>query len=152
MMQEKAQAWINAVRNGHLHHRNVWFLLKVQFWPRIRYGLCSLTATFHELEYALHQQYYQILPLCGVVRSSPVDCCLIDAGFFGVDLPHLGVEALFAMLNKLLMHYGCDTTTGQFMQVSYSLFYLKLGLLFQPMQELYQKYSTLVTHLWMKML
>ncbi len=31
MMQEKAQAWINAVRNGHLHRRNVWFLLKVQF-------------------------------------------------------------------------------------------------------------------------
>jgi hypothetical protein len=33
MIQEKAQQWINAVRNGHLHHRKVWFLLKVQFWP-----------------------------------------------------------------------------------------------------------------------
>jgi hypothetical protein len=109
-------------------------------------------ATFHELEYALHRQYYQILPLCGVVRSTPVDSCLIDAGFFGVGLPHLGVEALIAMSNKLLMHYGCDTATGQFMQVSYSQFYLELGLLLQPMQELYQRYSTLVTHLWMKML
>jgi hypothetical protein len=29
MMQEKAQQWIHAVRNGHLHHRNVWFSLKV---------------------------------------------------------------------------------------------------------------------------
>jgi hypothetical protein len=76
----------------------------------------------------------------------------MDAGFFGVDLPHLGVEALIAMLNKLLMHYGCDTATGRFMRISYSLFYLELGLLFQPMQESYQKYSTLVTHLWMKML
>jgi hypothetical protein len=151
MMQEKAQAWINAVRNGHLHRCNVWFLLKVQFWPRIGYGLCSLTATFHELEYALHRQYYQILPLCGVVRSTPVDSHLIDAGFFGVGLPHLGVEALIAMSNKLLMHYGCDTATGQFMRVSYSLFYLELGLSFQPMQESYQKYSTLVTHSWMKM-
>ncbi len=35
MMQEKAQQWIDAVRNGHLHCRNVWFSLKVQFWPRI---------------------------------------------------------------------------------------------------------------------
>jgi hypothetical protein len=109
-------------------------------------------ATFHKLKYALHQEYYQILPLCGVVRSTPVDSRLIDAGFFGVGLPHLGVEALIAMSNKLLMHYGCDTATGRFMQVSYSLFYLELGLLFQPMQELYQKYSTVVTHLWMKML
>jgi hypothetical protein len=39
MMQEKAQQWINAVRNGHLHRRNLWFSLKVQFWPRIGYGL-----------------------------------------------------------------------------------------------------------------
>jgi hypothetical protein len=31
MMQEKAQQWINVVRNGHLHQRNVWFSLKVQF-------------------------------------------------------------------------------------------------------------------------
>jgi hypothetical protein len=100
----------------------------------------------------LHWQYYQILPLCGVVRSTLVDNRLIDAGFFGVGLPHLRVEALIAMLNKLLMHYGCDTATGRFMQVSYSLFYLELGLLFQPMQESDQKYSTLVTHSWMKML
>jgi hypothetical protein len=76
----------------------------------------------------------------------------MDTGFFGVGLPHIGVEALIAMSNKLLMHYGCNTATGRFMRISYSLFYLKLGLLFQPMQELYQKYSTLITHSWMKML
>jgi hypothetical protein len=152
MMQEKTQAWINAVRNGHLHHRNVWFLLKVQFWPRIGYRLCSLTALFHDLDYALHWQYYQMLPLCGVARSTPVGSRSMDAGFFGVGLPHLGVEALIAMSNNLLMHYGCDTATGRFMRISYSLFYLELGLSFQPMQESYQKYSTLVTHLWMKML
>ncbi len=64
MMQEKAQAWINAVRNGHLHRHNVWFSLKVQFWPRIGYGICSSTVTFHKLEYALHREYYQILLLC----------------------------------------------------------------------------------------
>jgi hypothetical protein len=44
MMQEKAQQWINAVRNGHLHRCNVWFSLKVH-WPRIGYGFCSSTAT-----------------------------------------------------------------------------------------------------------
>ncbi len=32
MMQEKAQKWINAVRNGHLHRQYVLFSLKVQFW------------------------------------------------------------------------------------------------------------------------
>jgi hypothetical protein len=30
MMQDKAQQWINNMRSGHLHQRNIWFLLKVQ--------------------------------------------------------------------------------------------------------------------------
>jgi hypothetical protein len=46
MMQDKAQHWINAVRYRHLHHHNVWLLLKVQFWPRIRYGLCRSMASY----------------------------------------------------------------------------------------------------------
>ncbi len=54
MMQEKAQDWINAVQSGHMHRCNVWFSLKVQFWPRVGYGLCSSMATLHELDNALH--------------------------------------------------------------------------------------------------
>ena len=133
MMQEKAQEWINAIKNGHLHRHTVWFSLNVQFWPRIRYGLCSSTATFHELDSALCQQYYQLLPLCGVIRSTSVETETMDAGFFGIGLPHLGVEALVAMANKLLMHYGCKTVTGRFMRQSYFLLYVELGLLFQPL-------------------
>jgi hypothetical protein len=76
----------------------------------------------------------------------------INAFFFEVGLPHLGVQALIAIANKLLMHYGCQTATGRFMQTSYSLLYVELGLLFQPLQELYEKYGHLVTHSWMKML
>jgi hypothetical protein len=109
-------------------------------------------ATFQELENALHRQYFQILPLGRVIRTTPVEIRSMGAGFFGVGLPHLGVEALIAMADKLLMHYGCHTATGQFKQTLYSLFYLELSLLFQPLQELYQKYGHLVTHSWMKML
>ncbi len=76
----------------------------------------------------------------------------IDLGFYGMGLPHLGVEALIAMSKQLLMRYGCDTATGQFMQVSYSLFLVELGISFQPLQELYSKYGFLSTHSWMKML
>jgi hypothetical protein len=152
LMQKKAQNWINAIRNRHLHCHNVWFLLKVQFWPRVGYGLCSTTATFTVLERALHQQYYQILPLGGVVRTTPVGSRTIDTGFYGVGLPQVGVEALIAMTNKLLMHYGCSTATGRFMQISYSLLLVELGMLFQPLQVNYEKYSYLATHRWMKML
>ncbi len=118
MMQDKAQQWINDVRGGHLHCRNVWFLLKVQFWLQVGYGLCSSTASFQDLERVLHKQYYQILPLGGIVRTIPVESRTIDAGFFEIGLPHLAVKALIAMTNKLLMHYGCKTVTGQLRQTS----------------------------------
>jgi hypothetical protein len=112
MMQDKAQRWVNCVRNGKLHHRNVWFSLKFQLFPRIVYSLCSSTATFDDLGNALRKEYYQILPLRGVVRTTTIESRTIASGFFGIGLPHLGVEALVAMSNKLLMHYGCDTATG----------------------------------------
>jgi hypothetical protein len=72
--------------------------------------------------------------------------------FFGVPLPHLGVEALIAMANKLLMHYGCKTVTGRFMQTSHSLLFVELGLSLQPLKEQYEKFGYLFTHSWMKML
>jgi hypothetical protein len=152
LIQAKAQQWINAVHNGHLHCCNIWFSLKVQFWLHVRYGLCSSTASFPELERALHQQYYQVLPLGGVVRTTPVESRTIDAYFFGVGHPHLEVEVLKAMANKLLMHCGCRTAMGRFMQTSHSLLFVELGLSFQPLQESYKRYGYLVTHTWMKML
>ena len=152
MMQDKAQKWVHDVRTGKLHRRNVWFSLKFQLVPRIVYGLCSSTASFEELSDALRKQYYQILPLGGVVRTANTESRMISPGFFGIGLPHLGVEALVAMSNKLLMHYGCDTATGRFMRASYSLFMLELGISAQPLQEPFEKYSFLSTHSWMKML
>ncbi len=152
MMQEKAQQWINAVRNGKLHRRNVWFSLKVQLKPRIGYGLCSSTASLKELDKTLHREYYQILPMGGIVHTNPVVSRTVDAGFFGVGLPHLGVEALIAMSNKLLMHYGCQTAAGKLMQMSYSLLFLELGLSFHLLQESYDQFEGLVTHSWVKML
>jgi hypothetical protein len=140
------------VRSGHLQRRNVWFLLKVRFWPCVGYGLCSTTATFSELEQALHGQYYQILPLRGVVRSAPVGSRIIDTVFYGVGLPHVGIEALITMTNKLLMHYGCSTATGRFMQISHSLLLVELGMSFQPLQVNYKNHNHLVTHTWIKML
>jgi hypothetical protein len=92
------------------------------------------------------------MPLGGIIRTTTVESHTINLGFYGVGLPHLGVGALIAILNKILMHYGYDTATGQFTQASYPLFLVELGISFQPLQESYSKYGFLSTHSWMKML
>ncbi len=124
----------------------------MQFWPRVGYSLCSLTATYDELKSALQKQYYQILPLGGIIRTVPLESRIVDARFFCPGLPHPGVEALIAMTNKLLMHYGCKSALGDLMRTSYNHLTLKLGVSFQPLQALYSRFSFLTTHSWMKML
>ena len=103
-------------------------------------------ASFDDLSNVLRKQYYQILPLRGVVRTASIESLMIAPGFFGIGLPHLGVKALVAMLNKLLMHYRCNTATGQFMRANHLLFLLELGISTQPLQDSYDKYSFLSTH------
>jgi hypothetical protein len=124
----------------------------VQFWSRVGYSLCSSTTTYDELENALQKQYYQILPLGGIIRTAPLDSRMVDAGFFCPGRPHLSVEALIAMTNKLLMHYGCRLALGDFMIMSYSYLTLEVGVSFQPLQALYSRFSFLAMHSWMKML
>jgi hypothetical protein len=112
----------------------------VQFWPRVGYSLCSSTATYGKLENALQKQYYQILPVGWIIRNAPLDSRMVDAWFFCPGLPHPGVEALIAMTNKLLMHYGCRSALEGFMKMSYSYLTLELGVSFQPLQALYSRF------------
>ncbi len=69
-----------------------------------------------------------------------------------MGLPHLGVEALIAMSNKLIMHYGCNMAEGRFMKASYSLLLVEMGLSLHSLQESYERLSFLLTHSWMKLL
>ncbi len=137
-MQKKAQQWVDAFRNSHLHHRNVCFLLQVQFWPWVGYSLCNSMASYKELENALQRQYYLILPLGGVIRTAPLNCRMVDAIFYCPGLPHPGVKALIVMTNKLLMHFRCRMGLGTYLRMSYSFLLLELGVSFQPLQSSYQ--------------
>jgi hypothetical protein len=49
------------------------------------------------------------------------------------------------------MHFGCRTALGTFLRTSYSFLLLEIGSSFQPLQSLYQQFSFLATHTWMKM-
>jgi hypothetical protein len=70
-MKEKAQEWVDQAKEGRLRRRDVWFLLDVQFWPRVGYGICCNMAKHSKLKSVLSKQYYQMIPLGGVARTAP---------------------------------------------------------------------------------
>jgi hypothetical protein len=70
-MKEKAREWVDQAKEGRFCRRDVWFLLDVQFWPRVGYGICCNVATHSKLESVLGKQYYQLIPMGGVVRTAP---------------------------------------------------------------------------------
>ena len=70
-IKKKAQEWIDRAKEGKLQRRDVWFLLDCQFWPRVSYGLCCNIARHEELKSCLRKEYCDLLPIGGMIRSSP---------------------------------------------------------------------------------
>lgn len=126
-MNKKAQEWVDQAKEGRLGQWDVCFLLDVQFWPRVGYGICCNMAKHAKLESALRKQYYQMIPLGGVVRTAPALIRQLHRGFYGIGCPHPGIKCLTSQLSKLLMHYGTKSSVGMEMAVSFRELILELG-------------------------
>ena len=120
-MLAKGNAWKDMISAGHLSRRNVWFMLEKQFWPRVAFGLCAVTATLPELSECSMKTYYGIHQQGGIRRSARRGTRQLDIGFYGIGCPHPAVECLSAQLNKLVMHYGSKSCLGINLQASLEL-------------------------------
>ena len=58
-MQTKAQGWIDRAKEGKLRRRDVWFLMDHQLWPKVGYGISSISAPWKELEDCLRTKCFQ---------------------------------------------------------------------------------------------
>jgi len=90
-----------------------------------------------------------MLPLGGVVRTAPTAIRQMHRGFYGIGCPHPGIKCLTSQVSKLLMHYGCKSTVGRKMAVSFRALVLELGLTLQPFHEPFLRYKEWVTWGWM---
>ena len=81
-IQDKAQGWVDKAKNGKLKGRSLWFLLEKKFWPKVRYGLCGNTSSFAQLEDYLQRQYWQIMPLGGIISLAPKAIRQVDKGLY----------------------------------------------------------------------
>jgi hypothetical protein len=149
-MQTKGIDWKDMVAAGKLSRRNVWFMMGKQFWPRVSYGLCVVSASYKELLECLMKTYYGIHPQGGIQWMARRGIRQLDLGFYGIGCPHPAIECLIAQLNKLLMHYGSQNYLGLEMQASVELLVIELGLSAQPFKEDFSVHHHCVTHLWMK--
>ena len=55
-MQNKSQERIDRAKECNTRQRDVWFLMDHQLWPKIWYGLCSLSAPWKQLDGCLRQK------------------------------------------------------------------------------------------------
>ena len=149
-MQKKGTAWKDMIKVSKLSCQNVWFMIDKQFWPRITFGLCTVSATFHKLSECLMKVYYEIHPQGGIRRTARRGMQQLAARFYGVGCPHPAIECLVAQLNKLIMHYSSPSCLGINMQTSVKLLVIKLGLFIQPFAEDYNACQHWVTPSWLK--
>ena len=151
-LRAKADEWIGRAKDSHLGRRDIWFLLERQLWMGLKYGLCCNSSKWSVIEDCFRKQWFQLVPMGGVIRSAPVPLRQLDAGFYGVGCPHVGVECFVEQINKLLMHHGCPSSVGFGCKVSLEYMILELGVSFQPFQLSYGKYSSRLTDCWLKSL
>ncbi len=151
-MKDKVEGWLAQATAGKLHRRNFWFLIDKQFWPKVGYGIGTISTPFKELEEGLMQIYYDMLSIGGVQKSVRRELQQLGRGFYGVGLPHPGTECLLGQVNKLLLHYSSPTGLGKHLQVSMELLIVEVGVSPQPFLESYTWYSKWVTHSWLKSL
>ena len=149
-MQESAQAWCDKASVAKLSRRNFWFLVQMKFWPQVGFGICNNTASLAVLQECLQRIYWQMVPLGGLRSSVKRELRQLSIGFYGGGCPDPGVECAVAQVNKLLMHYGCNTTVGLKLQASMEFLILELGLTDQPLQLDFDRYGMFATHCWIK--
>ena len=151
-IKNKAKEFVSSVKTGSLRRRQLWTSLDYKLWPSISYGLCASMADLPTLSEVLIKEYGKLCPAGGICSKAKRDIRQLDSGFYGAGFPHLGVEAATAQVNKLLMHYGCQSAVGILYNLSYELMILEVGLSFQPLQLRYKSFSALLTHCWLKTL
>jgi hypothetical protein len=90
-MQTQGQEWVNRITTPSCC--NIWFMVDMQFWPRLSYGICNTTASWEELEHCLKRVYWQLLPKGGVRLSAPALLRQMDRGFYklAISIPVLSV-------------------------------------------------------------
>ena len=82
-MLQKGQRWIDRAVESHLQRRYICFLLDHQLWPRLGYGIFSISVPWKKLETCLKRVWWYLFPLEAVISSAPREIRQMSKGFYG---------------------------------------------------------------------
>ena len=68
-----------------------------------------------------------MVSLGGIAKTANADIRMTASGFYGAGLQHPELETAVSQCNKLLIHYGCNTSVESEFQISIELFLLEIG-------------------------
>ena len=151
-MKTKFSVFTGKIRNVHEAHAYAWLAYRLQIGPGIMYSIGSLTNDMEEIDELFEPSNYKLLPTLSVVRSIRKVLRTLPQTFGGVGLWHMPTEQLIARLNLLLQHYAMDSLLGDKFRAMTCWLQLEIGTDLSPFALPYEKWSSLATQSWHKML
>ena len=148
----KGFRWSTKVLASTLMPHDVWFSLKTQAIPSVRYGLVPLMATRSQLDDALSRWYYHCLPSLGVNRNIRKEWKTLPVQYQGLGLPNLSLEKLADSLKLLQRHWGTTSDLGMALRCSFELVQMETGLQGNFLSRDISSLGCLATHSWFKCL
>jgi hypothetical protein len=151
-IKDKASIWVQRMQNGHLPCHIAWTAYKHQMWPRLRYGLGTMTNDIEPAKELLHAKDYKMLNVLGVLQNVTKGLRRIHTTFGGFGLLSLPTEQLISRVNMLMQHYHASTNLGRKLDASLRYLQLQLRTPHNPLTLDYAKWGQLSPLCWVKML
>ena len=146
----KAVDWLSLMLNGHLPTSLSWMSFLQQLWPRLRYGLGTLTNELAAGQQCLDYVDFKMLSFLGVNRNIRKGWRRLPHTFGGVGLLDLTIEQHICRINLFCQHYGSPSTIGLKLVTSIHWLQMQLGCQGNPLLLDYSLWGHLATKSWIK--
>jgi hypothetical protein len=123
-----------------------------QLWPRLRYGLGTMTNNIEEAENALQESDYKMLNILGVACTVTKGLRKLHTTFRGFGLFGLPTKQLICRINMVLQRYHTSTSLSRKLDASLRYLQLQLGTPHNPLTLDYNKWGHLDPLSWVKMI
>ena len=149
-IKRKGEEWADKVRTSKLTRMETWLATKATIWKTIEFPLRSMCATRQEIVTATKPALQTALQRTGIQRCFPRALVFGDSGSLGLGLHHPHITQTWQHVRAVLQHGHQNTTTGELLRASFEELRTELGIMGNPLEKDFKKWSHLATSCWWK--